>query len=185
MNTMSRFCTRAILMGLHTALIFVEQTEMLADRAQPSHGRGVITDVWPSMAAAASPATFSNRSASATPPWTTSAIRLGSGMSRRCRALADGGADYNALLVQLYQPELLATGPAAKVLSGKGFPIVRRHGEGGQVLPAGLVQLGQLLHQSSAVSRGSADRRVVVEIAHHHQLRHTRLEGGVQGPRMD
>ena len=31
------------------------------------------------------------------------------------------GLAINALLVQLYQPELLSTGPAAKVRSGKGF----------------------------------------------------------------
>jgi hypothetical protein len=31
------------------------------------------------------------------------------------------GLAINALLVQLYQPELLTTGPAAKVRSGKGF----------------------------------------------------------------
>jgi len=31
------------------------------------------------------------------------------------------GPAINALLVQLYQPELLTTGPAAKVPSGKGF----------------------------------------------------------------
>ena len=31
------------------------------------------------------------------------------------------GLAINALLVQLYQPELLTTGPAAKVPSGKGF----------------------------------------------------------------
>jgi hypothetical protein len=29
----------------------------------------------------------------------------------------------SALLVQLYQPELLTTGPAAKVLSGTGSPL--------------------------------------------------------------
>ena len=31
------------------------------------------------------------------------------------------GLAINALLVQLYQPELLTTGPAAKMPSGKGF----------------------------------------------------------------
>ena len=31
------------------------------------------------------------------------------------------GLAINALLVELYQPELLSTGPAAKVPSGKGF----------------------------------------------------------------
>jgi hypothetical protein len=31
------------------------------------------------------------------------------------------GLAINALLVQLYPPELLTTGPAAKVPSGKGF----------------------------------------------------------------
>lgn len=35
----------------------------------------------------------------------------------------------NALLVQLYQPELLITGPAAKVPSGRGFSLLDQQGQ--------------------------------------------------------
>ena len=51
------------------------------------------------------------------------------------------GLAINALLVQLYQPELLTTGPAAKVRSGKGFA-----GGGdpvGTVSPQGPVWIGK------------------------------------------
>lgn len=51
------------------------------------------------------------------------------------------GLAINALLVQLYQPELLSTGPAAKVRSGKGFA-----GGGdpdGMVSPQGPVWIGK------------------------------------------
>jgi hypothetical protein len=51
------------------------------------------------------------------------------------------GLAINALLVQLYQPELLSTGPAAKVPSGKGFS-----GGGdpdGAVSPQGPVWIGK------------------------------------------
>jgi hypothetical protein len=51
------------------------------------------------------------------------------------------GLAINALLVQLYQPELLSTGPAAKVRSGKGFA-----GGGdpdGTVSPQGPVRIGK------------------------------------------
>jgi hypothetical protein len=51
------------------------------------------------------------------------------------------GLAINALLVQLYQPELLSTGPAAKVLSGKGFAAADAPISG--VSPQGPVWIGK------------------------------------------
>ena len=52
------------------------------------------------------------------------------------------GLAINALLVQLYQPELLTTGPAAKVPSGKGFSAGSAH-DTGPVKPQGPVWIGK------------------------------------------
>ena len=49
------------------------------------------------------------------------------------------GLAINALLVQLYQPELLTTGPAAKVRSGKGFSAGGGADDTGAVKPQGPV----------------------------------------------
>jgi hypothetical protein len=49
-----------------------------------------------------------------------------------------GGLAINALLVQLYQPELLTSGPAAKVPSGMGFSAGTAH-DTGAVRPQGPV----------------------------------------------
>jgi hypothetical protein len=51
------------------------------------------------------------------------------------------GLAINALLVQLYQPELLTTGPAAKMPSGKGFS--RGGDPDGAVSPQGPVWIGK------------------------------------------
>jgi hypothetical protein len=51
------------------------------------------------------------------------------------------GLAINALLVQLYQPELLSTGPAAKVRSGKGF--AGAADPEGTVSPQGPVWIGK------------------------------------------
>jgi hypothetical protein len=51
------------------------------------------------------------------------------------------GLAINALLVQLYQPELLTTGPAAKVPSGKGFS--RGGDPDGAASPQGPVWIGK------------------------------------------
>ena len=51
------------------------------------------------------------------------------------------GLAINALLVQLYQPELLSTGPAAKVRSGKGF--AGAADPDGTVSPQGPVWIGK------------------------------------------
>jgi hypothetical protein len=52
------------------------------------------------------------------------------------------GLAINALLVQLYQPELLTTGPAAKVRSGKGFSAGSAD-DTGAVRPQGPVWIGK------------------------------------------
>jgi hypothetical protein len=52
------------------------------------------------------------------------------------------GLAINALLVQLYQPELLTTGPAAKVPSGKGFSAGTAD-DSGAVTPQGPVWIGK------------------------------------------
>jgi hypothetical protein len=52
------------------------------------------------------------------------------------------GLAINALLVQLYQPELLTTGPAAKVPSGKGFSAGSAD-DSGVVTPHGPVWIGK------------------------------------------
>jgi hypothetical protein len=52
------------------------------------------------------------------------------------------GLAINALLVQLYQPELLTTGPAAKVPSGKGFSAGSAD-DSGAVTPQGPVWIGK------------------------------------------
>ncbi|MCP9852829.1 hypothetical protein KBZ14_08080 [Synechococcus sp. HJ21-Hayes] len=52
------------------------------------------------------------------------------------------GLAINALLVQLYQPELLSTGPAAKVRSGKGLSVGGAE-ESGAVRPQGPVWIGK------------------------------------------
>lgn len=52
------------------------------------------------------------------------------------------GLAINALLVQLYQPELLTTGPAAKVPSGKGFSAGCAD-DTGAVRPQGPVWIGK------------------------------------------
>ena len=51
------------------------------------------------------------------------------------------GLAINALLVQLYQPELLTTGPAAKVRSGRGF--AGAADPAGTVSPQGPVWIGK------------------------------------------
>ena len=51
------------------------------------------------------------------------------------------GLAINALLVQLYQPELLTTGPAAKLRSGKGF--AGAADPDGTVSPQGPVWIGK------------------------------------------
>jgi hypothetical protein len=56
--------------------------------------------------------------------------------NQRMEALA-----INALLVQLYQPELITTGPAAKVRSGKGFGAA--DDRAGGVSPQGPVWIGK------------------------------------------
>ena len=53
------------------------------------------------------------------------------------------GLAINALLVQLYQPELLTTGPAAKVRSGKGFSGGGGADDTGAVTPQGPVWIGK------------------------------------------
>jgi hypothetical protein len=53
------------------------------------------------------------------------------------------GLAINALLVQLYQPELLTTGPAAKVRSGKGFSGGGGADDTGAVSPQGPVWIGK------------------------------------------
>jgi hypothetical protein len=53
------------------------------------------------------------------------------------------GLAINALLVQLYQPELLTTGPAAKVRSGKGFSGGGGADDTGAVKPQGPVWIGK------------------------------------------
>jgi hypothetical protein len=68
------------------------------------------------------------------------------------------GLAINALLVQLYQPELLTTGPAAKVPSGKGFSAGSAH-DTGPVKPQGPVWIGKdfrLDRTPRAPSEGSA-----------------------------
>ena len=52
------------------------------------------------------------------------------------------GLAINALLVQLYQPELLTTGPAAKVPSGKGFSAGGAD-DTGAAIPQGPVWIGK------------------------------------------
>jgi hypothetical protein len=52
------------------------------------------------------------------------------------------GLAINALLVQLYQPELLSTGPAAKARSGKGFSVGGAE-ETDAVRPQGPVWIGK------------------------------------------
>ena len=52
------------------------------------------------------------------------------------------GLAINALLVQLYQPELLTTTPAAKVPSGRGFSAVAAD-EDGNIRPQGPVWIGK------------------------------------------
>lgn len=52
------------------------------------------------------------------------------------------GLAINALLVELYQPELLTTGPAAKVPSGKGF-FAGSADDTGAVRPQGPVWIGK------------------------------------------
>ena len=52
------------------------------------------------------------------------------------------GLAINALLVQLYQPELLTTGPAAKMASGKGFSAGSAD-DTGAVKPQGPVWIGK------------------------------------------
>jgi hypothetical protein len=52
------------------------------------------------------------------------------------------GLAINALLVELYQPELLSTGPAAKVPSGKGFSAGSAD-DTGAVRPQGPVWIGK------------------------------------------
>jgi len=52
------------------------------------------------------------------------------------------GLAINALLVQLYQPELLTTGPAAKLPSGKGFSAGSTD-DAGPVKPQGPVWIGK------------------------------------------
>lgn len=51
------------------------------------------------------------------------------------------GLAINALLVQLYQPELLSTAPAAKLRSGKGFAAAGDPATG--VSPQGQVWIGK------------------------------------------
>ena len=66
------------------------------------------------------------------------------------------GLAINALLVQLYQPELLTTGPAAKVRSGKGF--TGAADPSGTVSPQGPVWIGKdfrLDRSPRAVAPGS------------------------------
>lgn len=66
------------------------------------------------------------------------------------------GLAINALLVQLYQPELLSTGPAATVRSGKGFAAAGD--QAGTVSPQGPVWIGKdfcLDRLPTAASSGS------------------------------
>jgi hypothetical protein len=65
--------------------------------------------------------------------WAEQAVQ---GTNQRMKGLA-----INALLVQLYQPELLSTGPAAKVRSGKGFAAAAD--PTGTVSPQGPVWIGK------------------------------------------
>ena len=58
-----------------------------------------------------------------------------------CHRQGETGADAPALLVQLYQPELITTGPAAKVRSGKGFAAA--DDRAGGVSPQGPVWIGK------------------------------------------
>jgi hypothetical protein len=53
------------------------------------------------------------------------------------------GLAINALHVQLYQPELLTTGPAAKVRCGKGFSGGGAADDTGAVTPQGPVWIGK------------------------------------------
>jgi hypothetical protein len=53
------------------------------------------------------------------------------------------GLAINALLMQLYQPELLTTGPATKVRSGKGFSGGVAANDTGAVTPQGPVWIGK------------------------------------------
>jgi hypothetical protein len=68
------------------------------------------------------------------------------------------GLAINAFLVQLYQPELLTTGPAAKVPSGKGFSAGSAD-DSGAVTPQGPVCIGKdfrLDRTPTARSEGTA-----------------------------
>ena len=91
------------------------------------------------------------------------------------------GLAINVLLVQLYQPELLTTGPAARVPSGKGFSAGSAD-DSGAVTPQGPVWIGEdirLDRTPRAPSEGaasgtssSASRRPHWRRGHWHTLLH-------------
>ena len=91
------------------------------------------------------------------------------------------GLAINALLVQLYQPELLSTGPAAKMPSGKGFSAGSAD-DTGAVTPQGPVWIGKDFRHdhtprapSAATAAGassSAPRRPHWRRGHWHTVLH-------------
>jgi len=92
------------------------------------------------------------------------------------------GLAINALLVQLYQPELLTTGPAAKVPSGKGFSAGGVANYTGAVSPQGPVWIGKdfrldrtpraASNNSSAGGSSRATRRPHWRRGHWHTVLH-------------
>ena len=100
------------------------------------------------------------------------------------------GLAINALLVQLYQPELLTTGPAAKMPSGKGFSVGGAD-DNGAARPHGPVWIGKdfrLDCTTRAPSPGSpggdsssATRRPHRRRGHWHTVLHGEKR---QGPRI-
>jgi len=91
------------------------------------------------------------------------------------------GLAINALLVELYQPELLSTGPAAKVPSGKGFSAGSAD-DTGAVRPQGPVWIGKDFRLdrtprvpsegTTAGSSSSASRRPHWRRGHWHTILH-------------
>jgi hypothetical protein len=92
------------------------------------------------------------------------------------------GLAINALLVQLYQPELLTTGPAAKLPSGKGFSAGSAD-DTGAVKPQGPVWIGKDFRldrttrapspgSPSSASSSSAPRRPHWRRGHWHTVLH-------------
>lgn len=90
------------------------------------------------------------------------------------------GLAINTLLVQLYQPELLTTGPAAKVPSGKGFSAGAADAAGA-VSPQGPVWIGKDFRldgtprapfEGTAAGSSSASRRPHWRRGHWHTVLH-------------